>query len=110
MQSDASVVESWAAQDALVHRLPSAMRRAFLQCNQEILQKCKTSGTTATLAVICGWELIVAAVGDSLAYLDTGSQVWLHAFPMWASQIARDVDRFATNHADTPNDNNTPDR
>lgn len=32
-------------------------------------------GTTATLAVACGWELLVANVGDSCAYLDTGSEV-----------------------------------
>lgn len=32
-------------------------------------------GTTATLAVVCGWELLVANVGDSCAYLDTGSEV-----------------------------------
>lgn len=32
-------------------------------------------GTTATLAVACGWELVVANVGDSCAYLDTGSEV-----------------------------------
>lgn len=33
------------------------------------------SGTTATVAVVCGHELIVANVGDSLAFVDTGSQV-----------------------------------
>ncbi len=32
-------------------------------------------GTTATLALACGWELLVANVGDSCAYLDTGSEV-----------------------------------
>lgn len=35
----------------------------------------KVSGTTATLAVVVGWELIVANVGDSAAYLDTGREV-----------------------------------
>lgn len=32
-------------------------------------------GTTATLAIVCGWELLVANVGDSCAYLDTGNEV-----------------------------------
>lgn len=33
------------------------------------------SGTTATAAVLAGWDLIVANVGDSCAFLDTGSEV-----------------------------------
>lgn len=32
------------------------------------------SGTTATVVAIVGWEVFVANVGDSLAYLDTGSE------------------------------------
>ena len=35
------------------------------------------SGTTATAAVVVGWELLVANVGDSCAYLDTGAEVLL---------------------------------
>lgn len=35
----------------------------------------QVSGTTATVAVLIGWELTVANVGDSCAYLDTGSEV-----------------------------------
>ncbi len=33
------------------------------------------SGTTATVAVLVGWEVLLANVGDSLAFLDTGSEV-----------------------------------
>jgi Protein phosphatase 2C len=33
------------------------------------------SGTTATVAALVGWTVVVANVGDSLAYLDTGSEV-----------------------------------
>lgn len=33
------------------------------------------SGTTAMVAVIVGWDLLVASVGDSEAYLDTGAEV-----------------------------------
>lgn len=32
------------------------------------------SGTTATVVAVVGWEVFVANVGDSLAYLDTGSE------------------------------------
>ena len=35
----------------------------------------QSSGTTATVAVLVGWELIVASVGDSCAFFDTGSEV-----------------------------------
>lgn len=35
----------------------------------------QTSGTTATVALIIGDEILVATVGDSLAYLDTGDAV-----------------------------------
>ena len=36
-----------------------------------------SGGTTAVLALAVGWELLVAGVGDSLAVLDTGSEVLL---------------------------------
>jgi serine/threonine protein phosphatase PrpC len=43
--------------------------------DKECRGKFKRSGTTATLAVSVGWELVVANVGDSCAYLDTGAEV-----------------------------------
>ena len=33
------------------------------------------SGTTATVAVSVGWDVLLASVGDSTAYLDTGAEV-----------------------------------
>ncbi len=33
------------------------------------------SGSTGTVAVLVGWQLLVANVGDSCAYLDTGAEV-----------------------------------
>ena len=33
------------------------------------------SGTTATLVTLVGWDVFVANVGDSCAYLDTGCEV-----------------------------------
>lgn len=35
----------------------------------------QVSGATATVAVIVGWDLVVASVGDSTAFLDTGAEV-----------------------------------
>lgn len=51
------------------------MHAAFLEANEVSTKRCKASGTTATLAVAVGWELLVASVGDSLAFVDTGSEV-----------------------------------
>eukprot|EP00198_Chlamydomonas_reinhardtii_P004024 XP_001693360.1 protein phosphatase type 2C [Chlamydomonas reinhardtii] len=64
-----------AAQDALITRLPKALHAGFVQCDEDVNAKYKQSGTTATLAVQVGWELLVANVGDSLAYLDTGTEI-----------------------------------
>ena len=46
------------------------------------------SGTTATAAVVLGWELLVANVGDSCAYLDTGAEVLLARSPKPQAQHA----------------------
>eukprot|EP00879_Flechtneria_rotunda_P029204 GHRR01031486.1.p1 GENE.GHRR01031486.1~~GHRR01031486.1.p1 ORF type:complete len:516 (+),score=198.60 GHRR01031486.1:1276-2823(+) len=68
-------VAVWAAQQALVDRLPKAMFAGFLEADKICKARHKVSGTTATLAVAVGWELLVANVGDSAAYLDTGKEV-----------------------------------
>ncbi len=50
----------------------------FAEADAEIaLRRPSGGGTTATLALAAGWELLVASVGDSLAVLDTGSEVVL---------------------------------
>lgn len=33
------------------------------------------SGSTVSVVALVGWELVVANVGDSCVYLDTGSEV-----------------------------------
>lgn len=67
---------AWALQAALMARLPAACHAAFVRCNEEATRRFRAGGgTTATLAVSCGWELVVANVGDSCAYLDTGTEV-----------------------------------
>ena len=62
-------------QTTLLRRLPAALHKGFIRCNEEACRKFKHGGTTATLAIACGWELLVANVGDSCAYLDTGAEV-----------------------------------
>lgn len=67
--------DTWHAQDAVVDTLPRSLSSTFASIQEDFLAGTKVSGTTATVAAFVGWELIVANVGDSLAYLDTGSEV-----------------------------------
>lgn len=55
--------------------VPQALHAGFVETNRVCVNKFERSGTTATLAVLVGWELIVASVGDSLAFVDTGTEV-----------------------------------
>jgi serine/threonine protein phosphatase PrpC len=55
--------------------ISQALYGGFNEVDAECRRRFKTSGTTATLAVQVGWELIVANVGDSLAFLDTGAEI-----------------------------------
>ncbi|KAK9830885.1 hypothetical protein WJX81_001707 [Elliptochloris bilobata] len=67
----------WVSQDAAAVALPGALSRAFCGVQEQFFETSKVSGTTATAAVVLGWELLVANVGDSCAYLDTGAEVLL---------------------------------
>ncbi|KAJ9534802.1 hypothetical protein QJQ45_017232, partial [Haematococcus lacustris] len=65
----------WAVQDAMIERLPKALHAGFRAADAECQRRFKEGGTTATLALLVGWELVVATVGDSCAYLDTGGMI-----------------------------------
>lgn len=52
-----------------------ALFAGFLEADAACRGRFKTSGTTATLALLAGWTLLIANVGDSAAYLDTGKEV-----------------------------------
>lgn len=39
------------------------MHQGFVETDAECIRRFKTSGTTATLAVVVGWEVLVANVG-----------------------------------------------
>ena len=39
------------------------------------------SGSTATVLAVSGWQAVIASVGDSCAYLDTGAEVVLVSAP-----------------------------
>jgi len=54
-----------------------ALYGAFMRADAECKRRFRKGGTTATVAVACGWELLTASVGDSCAYLDTGREIML---------------------------------
>ena len=63
----------------VTHILSHSLLQIFLLklhvSNLQVPIVLKVSGSTATVAVIVGWDLLVASVGDSEAYLDTGAEV-----------------------------------
>ncbi|GLC58862.1 hypothetical protein PLESTB_001409100 [Pleodorina starrii] len=83
-----------AVQDALIARLPKALHAGFVQCDEDVISRHKASGTTATLAIQVGWELLVANVGDSLAYLDTGSEIVVLSANHRVSESAEEQNRI----------------
>jgi len=72
---DDACLDQWSSQCELMKRLPNAVHRAFLKCDEMACKQFPHGGTTATMAFLCGWQLLVANVGDSCAYLDTGAEV-----------------------------------
>ncbi|EEH53837.1 uncharacterized protein MICPUCDRAFT_41863 [Micromonas pusilla CCMP1545] len=61
------------AEDALEERLPAALVDAFAASDAQFLLKDIHSGATATIVCVNGRCVTSAAVGDSLATIDTGS-------------------------------------
>jgi len=65
---------AWAAQDAVAAALPPALVAAFRALHAR-LAAATPAGTTATAVAFVGNVLITANCGDSLAVLDTGSEI-----------------------------------
>eukprot|EP01026_Neomeris_dumetosa_P017291 TRINITY_DN1661_c0_g1_i5.p1 TRINITY_DN1661_c0_g1~~TRINITY_DN1661_c0_g1_i5.p1 ORF type:complete len:848 (-),score=189.38 TRINITY_DN1661_c0_g1_i5:382-2925(-) len=72
-----SVKMQWKIEDEMVRVLPQILHTAFIKVDKECKEKCEKSGTTATLLVMVGWQLVVASVGDSYCYVDNGKAVKL---------------------------------
>ena len=73
--ADGHVPHVWLLEDTVAHLLPGVLHDVFGEVHREFVAEHKESGTTATVVLVCGHELISANVGDSLAFLDTGAQV-----------------------------------
>ena len=63
------------AQESFVSGLPDSLDAAFRRADGDWKSRDLPSGTTATVAVVSGWELVCASVGDSCAYFHTGRQL-----------------------------------
>ena len=63
------------SQLSLARALPAALVDAFRATDEYVCASCSSSGCTATVVVVVGRLVTVAAVGDSLACLDTLSAV-----------------------------------
>lgn len=57
------------------HLVASAITATFVALDEGFAERKCSSGTTISLAVLCGWFLSVANVGDSEVYIDTGTCV-----------------------------------
>jgi len=55
--------------------VPELLSRLFVETDRAWCEEGKPSGTTATVAVVSGWEVVVASVGDSDLWLDTGAEI-----------------------------------
>ncbi|CAI5475252.1 unnamed protein product, partial [Closterium sp. Yama58-4] len=59
------------SKEAWLKALPMALAEGFLKCHNTFALRGQPSGATATVAIVSGWTVTVAAVGDSRAILDT---------------------------------------
>ena len=55
--------------------VPALLSRLFVETDRAWCEEQRPSGTTATVAVLSGWEVVVASVGDSDLWLDTGAEI-----------------------------------
>jgi Protein phosphatase 2C len=74
---DAATYGRWLLEDVIINLAPTLLESTFQEVHADFISSEQKSGTTATVVFQCGHEMITANVGDSLAYLDTGTQVLL---------------------------------
>eukprot|EP01025_Chloroclados_australasicus_P005025 TRINITY_DN11411_c0_g1_i7.p2 TRINITY_DN11411_c0_g1~~TRINITY_DN11411_c0_g1_i7.p2 ORF type:complete len:965 (-),score=168.61 TRINITY_DN11411_c0_g1_i7:3538-6432(-) len=75
--SEVQIRKQWKIEDEMMRVLPSVLHTAFVNVDKECKEQCQQSGTTATLLVMVGWQVVVASVGDSYCYMDTGKSIKL---------------------------------
>nr|GMD94549.1 probable protein phosphatase 2C 12 [Ipomoea batatas] len=66
-----SVIPTELNRDEWVAALPRALVAGFVKTDKDFQEKAHTSGTTVTLAIIEGWVVTVASVGDSRCILES---------------------------------------
>ena len=68
--------------------LLQALLEGYSAIDADLRQQLKAEGTMATVAFVCGRQLVVATAGNSCAYLDTGA----HIYPVRHRRISVDGD------------------
>ncbi|KAL0043580.1 hypothetical protein WJX79_009050 [Trebouxia sp. C0005] len=66
----------FALQVAFTEALPKALLEGYSASDADLRDHVKEEGTMATVAFVCGRQLVVATAGTSCAYLDTGAHVY----------------------------------
>jgi len=75
--------------------LLQALLEGYNATDADLREQLKKEGTMATVAFVCGRQLVVATAGTSCAYLDTGA----HIYPVRHCHISLDavvVDHLAS--------------
>ncbi|KAK1263588.1 putative protein phosphatase 2C 12 [Acorus gramineus] len=66
-----SAIPSDLSRDEWLAALPRALVAGFVKTDKDFQEKAQTSGTTVTFAIIDGWVVTVASVGDSRCILES---------------------------------------
>ncbi|KAL0045663.1 hypothetical protein WJX82_001000 [Trebouxia sp. C0006] len=70
----------FALQVAFMEALPKALLEGYSVADADLRDQVKGEGTMATVAFVCGSQLVVATAGTSYAYLDTGAHIYPRTF------------------------------
>ncbi|XP_043709645.1 probable protein phosphatase 2C 12 isoform X2 [Telopea speciosissima] len=70
-----AAIPSDLSRDDWLAALPRAMLAGFIKTDKDFQEKAQTSGTTVTFAIIDGWVITVASVGDSRCVLESAEGV-----------------------------------
>ncbi|KAF8406334.1 hypothetical protein HHK36_008421 [Tetracentron sinense] len=63
------------SRDEWIAALPRALVSGFVKTDKDFQEKAQTSGTTVTFAIVDGWVITVASVGDSRCILESAEGV-----------------------------------
>ncbi|KAL0043377.1 hypothetical protein WJX79_003113 [Trebouxia sp. C0005] len=77
----------FALQVAFMEALPKALLEGYSASDADLRDHLKEEGTMATVAFVCGRQLVVATAGSSCAYLDTGAHIYPATIPEGGARL-----------------------